>query len=182
MSIHLQVVLGLSSQNAGFVLICQPLVMALLSPYAGRLSGRISPFKLASFGMGLCAAGLLLFSFISASFPFPLIIVGLAVVGVGFGFFSSPNTNAIMSLVPRDDYGVTSSILATMRGIGNTSCMAIVTLIISAHMGAASFAEAPTALLIATMRTGFIVFTVICAIGVFCSMNRKSGAGIGVRD
>jgi MFS family permease len=172
MSIYLQVVLGMSSQNAGFVLISQPLIMALLSPYAGRLSDRISPFKLASVGMGLCAAGLLLFSFISVSFPFPLIVGGLVVVGVGFGLFSSPNTNAIMSLVPRRDYGVTSSILATMRGMGNTTSMAIITLVISAHMGAASFAEAPPALLIATMRTGFIVFTVVCIIGVFCSMRR----------
>jgi EmrB/QacA subfamily drug resistance transporter len=173
MSVYLQVVLGLSSQNAGFVLISQPLIMALLSPYAGRLSDRISPFKLASVGMGLCAAGLLLFSFISVEFPLPLIVAGLAIVGTGFGFFSSPNTNAIMSLVPRSDYGVTSSIIATMRGMGHTTSMAVVTLIISAHMGAASFAEAPPALLIATMRTGFIVFTVICAAGVFCSMHRK---------
>jgi MFS family permease len=176
MSIYLQVVLGLNSQNAGFVMISQPLIMALLSPYAGRLSDRISPFKLASFGMGLCAAGLLLFSFISTSFPLPLVVAGLAIVGVGFGFFSSPNTNAVMSLVPRSDYGVASSLLATMRGMGHTTSMAIVTLIISAHMGAASFAEAPTAQLIATMRTGFIVFTVICVVGVFCSMNRKSKA------
>jgi MFS family permease len=176
MSIHLQVSMGMSSQNAGFVMISQPLIMAVLSPYAGRLSDRISPFRIASFGMGLCAAGLLLFSFISTAFPLPLIIAGLAVVGVGFAFFSSPNTNAIMSCVDRNNYGVTSSILATMRGMGNTSSMAIVTLVVSAHMGAASFAEASPALLSATMRTGFIVFTVICAVGVFCSLQRKSSS------
>jgi MFS family permease len=174
MSIHLQVSMGMSSRNAGLVLISQPLIMALLSPYAGRLSDRVSPFKLASVGMGLCAAGLLLFSFISADFPLPLIIAGLIVVGVGFGFFSSPNTNAIMSCVPRSDYGVTSSIIATMRGMGHTSSMAIVTLVVSAHMGAASFAEAPPALLTATMRTGFIVFTIICAVGVFCSLHKNN--------
>ncbi|MDR1573819.1 MAG: MFS transporter [Clostridiales Family XIII bacterium] len=173
MSVYLQVILGMSSQNAGFVLISQPLIMALLSPYAGRLSDRISPFKLSSVGMGLCATGLFLFSFISADFPIPLILAGLVIVGVGFGFFSSPNTNAIMSLAPRNDYGVTSSIIATMRGMGHTASMAIVTLIISAHMGTASFAEAPPALLLATMRTGFSVFTVICVIGVFCSMRRR---------
>jgi MFS family permease len=178
MSIHLQVSMGMSSRNAGLVLISQPLIMALLSPYAGRLSDRISPFKLASVGMGLCAAGLLLFSFISADFSLPLIIAGLIVVGVGFGLFSSPNTNAIMSCVPRSDYGVTSSIIATMRGMGHTSSMAVVTLVVSAHMGAASFAEAPPALLMATMRTGFIVFTIICAVGVFCSLYRNTSVKV----
>jgi MFS family permease len=181
MSIHLQVSMGMSSRNAGLVLISQPLIMALLSPFAGRLSDRISPFKLASLGMGLCAAGLLLFSFISADFPLPLIIAGLAVVGVGFGFFSSPNTNAIMSCVSRSDYGVTSSIIATMRGMGHTSSMAIVTLVVSAQMGAASFAEAPPALLTATMRTGFIVFTIICVIGVFCSLHKTDSTGLQFR-
>jgi predicted MFS family arabinose efflux permease len=178
MSIHLQVSMGMSSGNAGLVLISQPLIMALLSPYAGRLSDRISPFRLASLGMGLCAAGLLLFSFISEDFPLPLIIAGLIVVGVGFGFFSSPNTNAIMSCVHRSDYGVTSSIISTMRGMGHTSSMAIVTLVVSAHMGAASFAEASPALLMATMRTGFIVFTIICAVGVFCSLYRNNSAKV----
>jgi predicted MFS family arabinose efflux permease len=174
MSIYLQVAMGMSSRNAGFVLISQPLIMALLSPYAGRLSDRVSPFRLASFGMSLCAAGLLLFSFISEDFPLPLTIAGLAVVGVGFGFFSSPNTNAIMSCVPRSDYGVTSSIIATMRGMGHTSSMAIVTLVVSAHMGAAPFSEAPTQLLLKMIRTGFTVFTVICAVGVFCSVYRNN--------
>jgi MFS family permease len=178
MSIYLQVVMGMSSQNAGLVLISQPLIMALLSPYAGRLSDRVSPFKLASVGMGLCAAGLLLFSFISVDFPLPAIIAGLVTVGVGFGFFSSPNTNAIMSCVSRSDYGVTSSIIATMRNMGHTSSMSIITLVVSARMGAVSFAEAPPALLIATMRTGFIVFTVICAVGVFCSLYRNTSVTV----
>jgi MFS family permease len=174
MSIHLQVAMGLSSQDAGLVLISQPLIMALLSPYAGRLSDRVSPFKLASFGMGLCAAGLLLFSFISNARSLPPVIAGLVIVGVGFGFFSSPNTNAIMSCVPRSDYGVTSSIIATMRGMGHTASMAVVTLVVAAYMGNASFTQAPPALLAATIRTGFIVFTVICVIGVFFSMYRKT--------
>ncbi|MDD4681272.1 MAG: MFS transporter, partial [Clostridia bacterium] len=135
LSIYLQIVVGLDSQMAGMILISQPLVMAILSPYAGRLSDRVSPFKLASFGMGLCALGLFSFIFISENYPIPLIIVNLAVVGVGFAFFSSPNTNAVMACVDKKDYGGASSILATMRSIGHSTSMAIVTVIISWQMG-----------------------------------------------
>ncbi len=172
LSIYLQVVMGLDSQISGFVLISQPLVMALLSPYTGRLSDKVSPFKLASFGMGLCALGLFSFIFISKNYPFPLIIISLVVVGVGFAFFSSPNTNAVMACVEKKDYGVASSILATMRSIGHSSSMAIVTFIVARQMGNVTLAEAEPELLIRTMHISFIVFTCVCAVGIFISLKR----------
>ncbi|WP_243158088.1 MFS transporter [Aminipila terrae] len=101
LSIYLQVVMGYNSQSAGIILVAQPVIMALLSPYAGKLSDRISPFKLASFGMGLCSVCLLFFSFLSEKFPLWSIITALVVAGVGFAFFSSPNTNAVMACVEK---------------------------------------------------------------------------------
>lgn len=173
LSIYLQVVMGFDSQISGLVLISQPLMMAILSPYCGRLSDRVSPFKLASFGMGLCALGLFSFIFISESYPFPLIIVNLLVVGVGFAFFSSPNTNAVMACVDKEDYGVASSILATMRSIGHSASMAVVTFIVSSQMGNATLSEAEPGLLVKTMHISFIVFTCVCVAGIFISLKRK---------
>jgi predicted MFS family arabinose efflux permease len=174
MSVYLQTVKGFDSQTAGLILISQPAIMALLSPYAGRLSDRISPFRLASAGMSLCTASLLSFSFISPRYPMALIMANLVVIGVGFALFSSPNTNAIMSCVEARSHGVASSIIATMRTLGHTSSMAVITLVISARMGSSTFADAPTATLAATMRTGFAIFTCICATGVFFSLQRKA--------
>lgn len=173
LSIYLQVVKGFDSQIAGLILISQPLMMAVLSPYAGRLSDRVSPFKLASFGMGLCALGLFSFIFISESYPFPLIIANLIVVGIGFAFFSSPNTNAVMACVDKKDYGVASSILATMRSIGHSASMAVVTFIVSRQMGNVTLREAEPGLLVETMHISFIVFTCVCAAGIFISLKRK---------
>lgn len=173
LSIYLQVVMGFDSQISGLILISQPLVMAILSPYAGRLSDRVSPFKLASFGMGLCALGLFSFIFISESYPLPLIIINLMVVGVGFAFFSSPNTNAVMACVEKKDYGVASSILATMRAIGHSMSMAIVTFIVGREMGNVTLGEAEPKLIIETMHLSFIVFTCVCAAGIFISLKRK---------
>jgi len=173
LSIYLQVVMGYTSQIAGMILISQPLVMAVCSPYAGRLSDKISPFKLASFGMALCVLGLIIFIFINRDFPLWLIIAALVITGTGFGIFSSPNTNAIMACVEEKDYGVASSILATMRSIGHTSSMAVVTLIVSMYMGSSALADAEPDVLIKTMRTSFIIFAVICSVGVFVSAKRK---------
>jgi predicted MFS family arabinose efflux permease len=173
LSIYLQVVMGFGSQISGMILISQPLMMAILSPYCGRLSDRVSPFKLASFGMGLCALGLFSFIFISESYPFPLIIINLLVVGVGFAFFSSPNTNAVMACVEKKDYGVASSILATMRSIGHSTSMAIVTFIVARQMGDVTLADADPKMIVETMHISFIVFTCVCAAGIFISLKRK---------
>lgn len=173
LSIYLQVIKGFDSQVSGIILISQPLIMAILSPYAGHLSDRISPFKLASAGMGLCALGLFSFLFVSAEYPLIVIILNLLTVGVGFALFSSPNTNAVMSCVEPPDYSVASSILATMRTLGHSASMAAVTFVIASVMGNTPFAEAEPSQLLSAMRISFLVFTALCAMGVFFSLKRK---------
>lgn len=175
LSIYLQVVMGYSSQTAGLILIVQPMLMAILSPRAGRLSDRISPFKLASAGMGLCAAGVLICAFLKTDSYLIQVIIALAVTGVGFALFSSPNTNAVMACVEKADYGVASSILATMRSVGHTLSMVIVTLIVNNYMGTQALENAEPQLLVKTMHTAFIIYTVICAAGIFISLKRKNG-------
>lgn len=175
LSIYLQSVMGYTSQTAGLILIVRPLIMAGLSPYMGRLSDRISPFKLASLGMGLCAAGLFMLIFTGEDSGLWYIIAVLAVTGIGFAIFSSPNTNAVMSLVEKEDYGVATSILATMRSMGHTTSMAVITLVVGMYMGTSSLADAEPALLIKTIRTLFIIFTALCGLGVFFSMGRRNG-------
>ena len=174
LSLYLQLVRGYDSQVAGLVLISQPLIMAFLSPLAGRLSDRVSPFKLASLGMAITALGVFSFVFLTEDYPMWLIVVNLVVIGVGFAFFSSPNTNAVMSCVEKKDYSVASSILATMRSIGHTSSMAIVTFITAAYLGQSKLAHADPATLVILMRTSFITFTVICAAGIFIALKRKN--------
>ena len=167
--------MGSPSQTAGLILIVQPLIMAVLSPYMGRLSDRISPFKLATLGMWLCAAGLFMLIFTGEDSGLWYIIAVLAVTGLGFAIFSSPNTNAVMSLVEKEDYGVATSILATMRSMGHTTSMGVITLVVGMYMGTSSLADAEPALLIKTIRTLFIIFTAMCVVGVFFSMGRRNG-------
>lgn len=172
-SIYLQVVMGYSSQVAGLIMIFQPIIMAVLSPVSGRISDRVSPFKLSSAGMAFCAAGTTLFIFVGQDTGLVMIIIALIITGLGFSLFSSPNTNAVMSFVDKDDYGVASSILATMRSIGHTLSMVIVTIVVSRFMADVPLAEAEPEILVRVIRISFIVFTGICAAGVFISLKRK---------
>lgn len=174
MSIYLQSVMGYSSQAAGFILLVQPALMALLSPLAGRLSDRLPPSALASAGMALCAAGLFLFSRLGTRTSLWMILAALVITGIGFALFSSPNTNAVMACVDKRDYSVASSILATMRSIGHTLSMAAVTMLTRLYVGDRALGEASPQMLVNTMRVAFLLFAAVCAAGVAISLKGKT--------
>ncbi len=173
MSIYLQVVMGFSSGTAGLILIVQPAVQALFSPVMGRLSDRIPPYKLASAGMGFCAAALGMLYFISDDTPLWSILLTLTIAGFGFALFASPNNNAIMSCVEKEEYSVANSILATMRTVGQSSSMAAVTVVIGFTLGDTALDTAPPEDVIATMHLSFAVFFALCVLGIFLSVKRK---------
>lgn len=163
LSIYLQVVMGYSSQTAGLILLVQPIIISILSPLAGKISDTVSPFKLSAIGMAVCAAGiatgLLQQSLIT-------IIAVLAVVGAGSAFFSSPNTNAVMSCVDPEDYSFASSVLSTMRAAGNTLGMLLITAISQLYIGDAVLKDAGAQAVTRTMMTVLIISTSSCLVGV----------------
>ena len=173
MSIYLQIIRGIPSRYAGIILISAPLMQAVISPVAGRLSDRHSPYKLSSAGMGFCAAALLLLCTLDGDASLARIVINLAIMGVGFGFFSSPNTNAIMSSVSREDSGVASSIVATMCNLGQTLSMAIVTVVVSMNLGATSLEAANPAGVLGVIRLCFAIFSAICVAGIFAALMRS---------
>ena len=173
LSLYLQYVKGLSAQNAGLILIAQPIMMAIITPFAGRLSDRYEPRILASLGMALVTVGLIIFAFISAQTTFEYIIIGLIVLGLGFGFFSSPNTNAIMGSVERRFFGVASATVSTMRLVGQVLSMGIAMLIFAMLIGRVQILPAQYPALIQSIQITFIIFAVLCFGGIFASMARK---------
>jgi len=174
LSVYLQVVRGYSSQTAGFILLAQPLVMALLSPLAGTLSDRLEPRKVASLGMACSALSLFFFIFLKADTAPAWLIANLLLAGLGFALFSSPNNNAIMGSVELRFYGIASSILGTMRLIGQAMSMSIVTLLVAIFVGRKALSAADPASILTTMRVSFIVFTVLCLLGIAASLARGS--------
>jgi MFS family permease len=164
----------LDSETAGAILISQPIIMAVSSPFAGRLSDRIEPRIVASLGMGLTAIGLFLLAFLHDGTYINFIIAVLILIGLGFGLFSSPNSNAVMSSVEKKYYGVASGTLATMRITGQMFSMGIAMLIFAIHMGNAQITPVNFPVFLASARTAFILFGLFCTGGIFCSLARGS--------
>jgi EmrB/QacA subfamily drug resistance transporter len=175
LSLYLQAALHLDAAVSGLILLVQPILMAVLSPITGALSDRLPPAVLASAGMGISALGLFFFIFLTVQTPISLIILDLAFIGIGFALFAAPNTTAVMGSVDKTLYGVASSLLGNMRLLGQSISMAIVSLITSSLMGSLTIDAPDYAIkLMASLRTAFIVFAVLCVLGVFASLVRNT--------
>jgi MFS family permease len=172
LSLYLQYIKGFTPQHAGMILISQPVVMAIFSPFAGRLSDKIEPRIVASLGMGFTAAGLLLFTFIDRDTHLGFIVTGLMMLGFGFALFSSPNTNAVMSSIEKRFYGVGSSTLGTMRLIGQMLSMGITMVIFSLAIGRARITPEYYPQFLTSMKTAFMIFSALCFCGIFASLAR----------
>lgn len=176
MSLYLQLILKLDPQYAGLILLSQPLLMAIFSPLGGWLSDKIEPRIIASIGMAIISMSILRLSLLDVSTSIPDIILWLMILGFGYALFSSPNTNAVMSSVDRNKYGIASGILGTMRFTGQTISLAVATSILSMTTGkmittTSNLSVEPQKFLTG-MRLTLTIMTVICIIGIITSLIR----------
>lgn len=173
-SLYLQYLKGFDARTAGLIMISQPVMMALLSSPAGKLSDKYNPGIIASCGMGLTATGLIFLCFVNEASPVYQIIGLLIIMGIGFALFSSPNSNAIMSSVEKKHLGVASGVVGTMRMVGQMLSMGIAMMLLALFMGQKAIVPDTYPGLIAGMRTGFIIFSGLCILGIFASLARNN--------
>ena len=172
LSLYLQYIKGFEPQQAGLILLAQPLIQALFSPIAGGLSDRIEPRMVASLGMAITSAGLVFFIFLTENTSIGYIIAALSVVGFGFALFSSPNTNAIMGSVTKKYYGVASGIIGSARSIGQAFSMGITSLVMVFYMGNIQISRSNHPNFIISIKVTFIILTILCFFGIFASIAR----------
>jgi EmrB/QacA subfamily drug resistance transporter len=170
LSLYLQYIKGFSPQTAGLILIVNPIVQVIFSTFAGRLSDKIKPYKIASTGMALSVAGLLFFVFLNTETDMIQILAGLVMTGLGVAFFASPNVNALMGQVERKYYGIASATITTMRQLGMILSMGIVMLLFALYMGSVEIIPEYYGVFLNSVNIGFIIFTILCFIGIFVSL------------
>ena len=172
LSLYFQYTMGFSPEHAGMILVVQPVVMACISPLAGRLSDRIAPGKIASAGMALSALALVLLTFMGNDASLLHFISILVIFGIGLGIFSSPNTNAVMSSVERCNYGVASGTLGTMRLAGQMLSMGIAMMMLAVFIGSVQISPDQYPAFVTAMKASMAIFAVMCIAGIFFSLVR----------
>jgi len=126
LSNYLQKIKGLSPDEAGLILTIQSILQTSLSPLAGYPADIYDPSLVASTGMAIIT-----FSVAVLSLTIKHIYMVLAILGIMFALFASPNTTSIMNMSPREAYGTSSALIATMRSLGQALSTSIITTIIT---------------------------------------------------
>ena len=172
LSLYLQYIQGFSAETAGLILIAQPVVQMIFSPVAGKLSDRIEPRIVSTIGMAITTLGLSFFIFLTPTTPLCVIVISLMVLGLGYGLFSSPNTNAIMSSVEKQHLGIASGMICH-HAIARTAPLdGDRDVLFAIFIGTVTITPAVYPALMTSVTVAFVVFTVLCVIGVAASYVR----------
>ncbi|MEW6669012.1 MAG: MFS transporter [Thermodesulfobacteriota bacterium] len=177
MSLYLQYIQGFSAQSAGVILVSQPILMALFSPVAGRLSDYIEPRVIASLGLAITCLAIFMLSCLGENTGLIYIIVSLIILGLGFALFSSPNSNAIMSSVDPRYLGVASGALGTMRLLGQMLSMGLAMMIFSVIIGQVGITPEVYPLFLRSLKVALTVNSSLCLLGMFFSLVRGKVRG-----
>jgi MFS family permease len=100
------------------IMMFYPIILFVTAPLSGYLSDKIGCKYLTLAGLFINVISLILLSFLDLHSSVPHIVALLALIGFGNGLFQSPNTNQIMSAVPKNKLGVAGGVNALIRNLG----------------------------------------------------------------
>lgn len=123
--------LGFSVTKSGYLFIPMAIGLMIAAQFGARLSAKIQPRYLTSFGMFWAGFVMFLFWGIDIRWSAFDIVWRLFLFAAGLGLGLSPLTNAATSSVPLEEVGIASSVLALARNIAGAFGIAIFATVLS---------------------------------------------------
>jgi EmrB/QacA subfamily drug resistance transporter len=176
---------GDSPITAGIKLIPLALGMLVASPLAGIHADRHGSRALAAIGMFVSAAGLAAMTTLQVDSPYWQSALWLAMVGVGSGMFNSPNTAAMMGVVPAHRRGIAAGARTLLQNTGAVLSIAFVLAIVTSAIPKATLfaifsglakglSQEKLAPFIANMHVALWVLAAVSLIGTFVCLLRPA--------
>ncbi|MDP9271183.1 MAG: MFS transporter [Chloroflexota bacterium] len=131
---YLQGVKGDDPVTAGIELAPLAAGMLILSPISGALSDRWGSRMLATTGMLVTAGGLAGLMTIQVDTPLWELMGWMLIVGAGSGIFNSPNTSAVMGVVPPEKRGIGAGMRAMLTNTGFVLSIALAVGLLTSSM------------------------------------------------
>jgi MFS family permease len=177
--------------TAGIKLIPLALGMLIASPIAGVYADRHGSRALAAIGMLVSATGLAAMTTLDVRTPYWQSGLCLFIVGAGSGMFNSPNTAAMMGVVPPYRRGIAAGARTLLQNTGAVLSIAFVLAIVTAAVPKATLfaifsglakglSQAKLAPFIANMHLALWVLAAVSAVGAgVCMLRPRHVARIG---
>lgn len=177
-SLYLQTIGALTSAQAGLILVSQPIVQTLFTPYFGKLHDRMEDKRiLPTIGVAATTLGVLVMITLSLDVNLPTVVIALILFGIGNAIFNPPNTTTMMSSVEAKDRSSASATVAVVRQMGMVVSMGIAMAVISVIMGSLDMLEPSTySSFVDVIRISFIVSAVMCILALLASWFRGNGS------
>jgi EmrB/QacA subfamily drug resistance transporter len=115
---YLQGARGYDPVTAGLMLSPLAIGLLVLSPISGALADRYGSRGLATLGMIVTGVGLAGLITIDVDTPFWQLAVWQLIIGAGSGLFASPNTSAVMGVVPPAKRGMGAGVRMMLTQVG----------------------------------------------------------------
>jgi MFS transporter, DHA2 family, methylenomycin A resistance protein len=118
LTLFLQSTQGRSPLEAGVALVPLFAPLAIIAPFAGRLTSRIGPRVPVAAGLGIAAVGLALLAFAEPGSGYGTLLPAFLLWGIGMGVLTPAVVAAAIGAVPGDRAGLASGINNTARQAG----------------------------------------------------------------
>ena len=180
---YLQGARGEDPVSAGLMLAPLAIGLIVLSPISGALADRYGSRELATAGMVITGIGLAGLMTLDTTTPYWQLAFWQLVVGAGSGIFNSPNTSAVMGVVPPNKRGVGAGTRMMLMQSGFVVSIALAIGLVSASMdpkvlvavfsgtqiGGGGIAMAP---FINALHLAFLAGVIASALGAVASLMR----------
>ena len=154
MPFYLQGVLDYMPAEAGFMITPMAGFFALSGPIAGYLSDQVGWKKVEIIGLTATVISLLGLSIVNSESSTYLLLILLGLIGFGMGFFYSPNSASVLSVVERERYGVGTAFLQLTRNSASIIGISITTALITIVMGSMGYEPSLDAIYKSGVTTG----------------------------
>ncbi len=129
--IFAQTFLGYNATQSGYLFMPMAAALMLAAPIGGALTGRVKPQYVIFASTLVASIGIFLFTRLDPRSTALDIMIPISIMAFGMGFGMSQRTNVIASVVPKNEIGMASSVLALARNIAGAFGIAIFSTILS---------------------------------------------------
>ena len=174
----MQLALGLTILQVGFVMAIVSIEIALIAPAAGYLADRLGAHRVTLIGIATLLVGFLVASTVNLDNSQLGFLLRILPMGIGIGLFMSPNSTVIMAAAPAARLGVASGLIGLTRMIGQTTGIALLGAVFASNVAssagmAVDVTEASPLAISQAFRLQFYIVAVVIGATLLWSLRSK---------